>query len=105
MDAFNEKRRPKTLLEQHRERAERAAREKKKKDGGSKSKRKRGGEEGDGGDGTGWEYRPWDRETDLEAGRQSTAALDSEALMKKAGGDLKGRFGGGKSEGGERTFL
>ena len=105
VDAFNEKRRPKTLLEQHRERAERAAREKKKKDGGSKSKRKRGGEEGDGGDGTGWEYRPWNRETDLEAGRQSTAALDSEALMKKAGGDLKGRFGGGKSEMGERTFL
>jgi len=105
VDAFNEKRRPKTLLEQHRERAERAAREKKKKDGGSKSKRKRGGEEGDGGDGTGWEYRPWNRETDLEAGRQSTAALDSEALMKKAGGDLKGRFGGGKSEGGGRTFL
>ena len=68
VDAFNEKRRPKTLLEQHRERAERAAREKRKKDGGSKSKRKRGGEEGDGGDGTGWEYRPWNRETDLEAG-------------------------------------
>ena len=76
---------------------------KKKKDGGSKSKRKRGGEEGDGGDGTGWEYRPWNRETDLEAGRQSTAALDSEALMKKAGGDLKGRFGGGKSEGGGKN--
>ena len=109
VDAFNERQRPKTLLEQHRERAERAAREKKKKekDGGSKSKRKRGDGEGagEGGDGTGWEYRPWNRETDLEAGRQSTAALDSEALMKKAGGDLKGRFGGGKSEGGGRTFL
>ena len=56
------------------------------------------------GDGTGWTYKPWNRETDLEAGRASTKALSAGELLKKAGGDLKGRFGsgGGGTEGGGR---
>ena len=58
--------------------------------------------EGEEGDGTGWEYKPWNRDTDLEAGRTSTKALNPEDMMKKAGGDLKGRFG---SAGDSRSFL
>ena len=117
VDEFNEKRRPKSLLEQHRERAEkeskdarvRAKAEKKAKEkvAASGKKRKKGEGEGEGegeegGDGTGWEYRPWNRDTDLEAGRQSTKKLNPEEMMKKAGGDLKGRFGSG---GTARSFL
>ena len=66
-----------------------------------------GGGDGGGGaedDGTGWEYKPWNRETDLEAGRTSSA-LKPHDMLKNAGVDLKGRFGGAKSEGGARTFL
>ena len=61
-----------------------------------------GADEGEEGDGTGWEYKPWNRDTDLEAGRTSTKALNPEDMMKKAGGDLKGRFG---SAGDSRSFL
>ena len=103
VDDFNERRRPKTLLEQHQERQERAA---KSERGRAKRRKTKGaaGEEKDG-DGTGWEYRPWNRDTDLEAGR-TASALKPEDMLKKAGGDLKGRFGGGsKGEGGGRTFL
>ena len=97
MDAHNETRRGKSLLERHRERVERddAARKKKgekKRPGGGGEK---GGEEDDG---TGWAYKPWNRETDLEAGRASTKALDAGEMMKKAGGDLRGRFGAGKMQ-------
>ena len=110
VDEFNEKRRPKSLLEQHRERAEKESRdartrakaEKKARDKAAASgKKRKKGEEG--GDGTGWEYRPWNRDTDLEAGRQSTKKLNPEEMMKKAGGDLKGRFG--SSGGASRSFL
>ena len=38
----------------------------------------------------------------MEAGRQSTKKLNPEEMMKKAGGDLKGRFGSG---GTARSFL
>ena len=78
-----------------------AKRQKTKESGGG------GGGGGGGGeaeDGTGWEYKPWNRETDLEAGRASSAPKP-EDMLKKAGVDLKGRFGGAKSEGGARTFL
>ena len=97
VDAHNETRRGKSLLERHRERVERddAARKKKgekKRPGGGGEK---GGEEDDG---TGWAYKPWNRETDLEAGRASTKALDAGEMMKKAGGDLRGRFGAGKMQ-------
>ena len=115
VDEFNEKRRPKSLLEQHRERAEKEsrdartrakaekkAREKAAASGKKRKKGEEGGEGEDGGDGTGWEYRPWNRDTDLEAGRQSTKKLNPEEMMKKAGGDLKGRFGSG---GTARSFL
>ena len=92
MDAHNETRRGKSLLERHRERAERddAARKKKgekKRPGGGGEK---GGEEDDG---TGWAYKPWNRETDLEAGRVHKA-LDAGEMVKKAGGDLRGGWGG-----------
>jgi curved DNA-binding protein CbpA len=113
VDAFNEKRRPKTLLERHQEKqeaasaagrakakAERKAAKKRKAEGGGGGG---GGAGKDDGDGTGWEYKPWNRDVDLEAGRQS-AALKPEEMLKKAGGDLKGRFGGGAGGGG-RTFL
>jgi hypothetical protein len=117
VDDFNEKRRPKSLLEQHREkaekeskdararaRAEKKAKEKAKAEKSSKKRKKgdTGADEGEEGDGTGWEYKPWNRDTDLEAGRTSTKALNPEDMMKKAGGDLKGRFG---SAGDSRSFL
>jgi hypothetical protein len=94
--------RGKTLLEKHQEREARAAKAAKKK---KKEAKKKGdaAHAGDG-DGTGWTYKPWNRETDLEAGRASTKALSTGELLKKAGGDLKGRFGsgGGGTEGGGR---
>ena len=117
VDEFNEKRRPRSLLEQHREkaekeskdararaRAEKKAKEKAKAEKSSKKRKKgdTGADEGEEGDGTGWEYKPWNRDTDLEAGRTSTKALNPEDMMKKAGGDLKGRFG---SAGDSRSFL
>jgi len=112
VDDFNQKRRARTLLEQHqerqeketkagkaREKAERKAKRQKTKDAGDA-----GGAGGDAVDGTGWAYKPWNRETDLEAGRGSSA-ITPDDMLKKAGGDLKGRFGGNKSTGGGRNFL
>ena len=96
--------RGKTLLEKHQERearAAKAARDAKKKDKAAKKKGSAGAGDGDD-DGTGWSYRPWNRETDLEAGRASTKALSAGELLEKAGGDLKGRFGSGATEGGGR---
>jgi len=91
-----------TLLEKHQEREARAAKaaKAKKKEAKKKGDAARAGD----GDGTGWTYKPWNRETDLEAGRASTKALSAGELLKKAGGDLKGRFGsgGGGTEGGGR---
>jgi curved DNA-binding protein CbpA len=100
VDAHNETRRATSLLERHRERAERDASRRKK---GEKTTRRGGGGGGGGGggeedDGTGWAYKPWNRETDLEAGRASTKALDAGEMVKKAGGDLRGRFGAGKMQ-------
>ena len=103
--------RGKTLLEKHQEREARAAKAARdaaraaKKDAKEAKKAGKGsagaGDEGD--DGTGWSYRPWNRETDLEAGRvSSTKALSAGELLEKAGGDLKGRFGRGGTEGGGR---
>ena len=104
--------RGKTLLEKHQEREARAA--KAARDAAKAAKKeareaKKAGKEkgfsgaGDAGDdGTGWSYRPWNRETDLEAGRASTKALSAGELLEKAGGDLKGRFGSGGTEGGGR---
>ena len=104
--------RGKTLLEKHQERearAAKAAREAAKAAKKEASEAKKAGKEkgfsgaGDAGDdGTGWSYRPWNRETDLEAGRASTKALSAGELLEKAGGDLKGRFGSGGTEGGGR---
>ena len=101
------------MLEQHRERADKESREararakaekKAREKAAASKKRKKGEGEGEEeGDGTGWEYRPWNRDTDLEAGRQSTKKLNPEEMMKKAGGDLKGRFG--SSGGASRSFL
>ena len=67
-----------------------------------KEAKKKGSADAGDGDGTGWSYRPWNRETDLEAGRASTKALSAGELLEKAGGDLKGRFGSGATEGGGR---
>jgi curved DNA-binding protein CbpA len=103
--------RGKTLLEKHQEREARAAKAARdaaraaKKDAREAKKAGKGkGEAGAGDeldDGTGWSYRPWNRETDLEAGRvSSTKALSAGELLEKAGGDLKGRFGRGGTEGG-----
>jgi hypothetical protein len=71
--------RGKTLLEKHQEREARAAKAARdaaraaKKDAREAKKAGKGkGEAGAGDeldDGTGWSYRPWNRETDLEAGR------------------------------------
>jgi hypothetical protein len=99
--------RGKTLLEKHQEREARAAKAARdaaraaKKDA-REAKKAGAGEAGDADDdGTGWSYRPWNRETDLEAGRvSSTKALSAGELLEKAGGDLKGRFGRGGTEGG-----
>ena len=93
-----------TLLEKHQERSARAAKAAKKEAKKEAKKKGDAANAGDG-DGTGWTYKPWNRETDLEAGRASThKALSAEELLKKAGGDLKGRFGsgGGGTEGGGR---
>ena len=104
--------RGKTLLEKHQEREARAAKAARdaaraaKKDAREAKKAGKGkGEAGAGDaddDGTGWSYRPWNRETDLEAGRASTKALSAGDLLEKAGGDLKGRVGRGGTEGGGR---
>ena len=81
-----------TLLEKHQERSARAAKAAKKEAKKEAKKKGDAANAGDG-DGTGWTYKPWNRETDLEAGRASThKALSAEELLKKAGGDLKGRF-------------
>ena len=93
-----------TLLEKHQERSARAAKAAKKEAKKEAKKKGDAANAGDG-DGTGWTYKPWNRETDLEAGRASThKALSAEELLKKAGGDLKGGWGrgGGARVGGGR---
>ena len=60
----------------------RAKAEKKARDAKAASVRKKRKKGEEGGDGTGWEYRPWNRDTDLEAGRQSTKKLNPEEMMK-----------------------
>ena len=95
--------RGKTLLEKHQEHEARAAKAARvAARAAEKEAKKKGSADAGDGDGTGWSYRPWNRETDLEAGRASTKALSAGELQEKAGGDLKGRFGSGATEGGGR---
>ena len=110
VQAYTTATRGKTLLEEHQERAAREAKavrdkEKAKKAKARKDKKEKGASEKNADpddDGTGWNYKPWNRETDLEAGRIGTKALDPSEMLKKAGGDLKGRFGSSATEGGGR---
>lgn len=97
--------RGKSLVTQHQEgeikaaKAVRAEAKAKKAQAKENAKKKKGkGEEkkkDDDDDGTGWSYKPWNRETDLEAGRLGSHVLKPDEMLKKAGGDLSGRFDSG----------
>ena len=52
-----------------------------------------------------WEYRPFNRDTDLKLAKEG--AMKPDEALKRAGGGLGERFGGGKSAGGGagRSFL
>ncbi|BDA44900.1 probable DnaJ homolog subfamily C member 5 at C-terminar half [Coccomyxa sp. Obi] len=100
VDAYNQAHRPKTLMEQHKERLK----DEKKK----KKEKKRKAEDSDRGKSEGdkdtWDpkvhpWRPFDREKDLNIGPK---VVTKEELMKKAG-TLDSRFAGTPS--GQRSFL
>ena len=58
-----------------------------------KKQRKKKARKDDDDDGTGWTYRPFDREKDLRISK--VGEMDPREAMKRAGGGLSTRFGGG----------
>jgi curved DNA-binding protein CbpA len=58
-----------------------------------KKQRKKKARKDDDDDGTGWTYRPFDREKDLRISK--VGEMDPREAMKRAGGGLSKRFGGG----------
>ena len=58
-----------------------------------KKQRKKKARKDDDDDGTGWTYRPFDRERDLRISK--VGEMDPREAMKRAGGGLSTRFGGG----------
>ena len=111
--------RTKSLLEQHRENLGNSKKKKKKeerssssseesddddrKSGRKKQKKKKARKDEDkkkdrkvddeDDDGTGWTYRPFDRERDLKISK--VGSMDPREAMKRAGGGLSSRFDGG----------
>jgi len=93
VDEFNATRRAKSLLEIHQEKQRESSRREKKEKKEKKDKR------GDGStDGTNWEYRPFDRDTDLKL--KKPGELSTKEALKRAGGGLGDRFGKGGGAGG-----
>jgi curved DNA-binding protein CbpA len=120
IDEYNEGAgRTKSLLEQHRENLGNSKKKKKKgerssssseesddddrKSGRKKQKKKKARKDEDkkkdrkdddeDDDGTGWTYRPFDRERDLKISK--VGSMDPREAMKRAGGGLSSRFDGG----------
>ena len=58
-----------------------------------KKQRKKKARKDEDDDGTGWTYRPFDREKDLRISK--VGEMDPREAMKRAGGGLSTRFGGG----------
>ena len=96
VDEFNATRRAKSLMEVHQEKQRESSRKEKKE---KKEKKERKDKSGDGpGDGTNWEYRPFDRDTDLKL--KKPGEMSTEEALKRAGGGLGDRFGKGGGSGG-----
>ena len=67
--------------------------QKKKKARKDEEKKKDRKDDGKDDDGTGWTYRPFDRERDLKIAK--VGSMDPREAMKRAGGGLSSRFDGG----------
>ena len=87
MEKYNASRRAKSLVEVHQEK-QRDAQKKERKEKKEK-KDKKDKKEGPN-DGTNWEYRPFDRDTDLNI--RKPGELKPEEMLKRAGGGLGDRF-------------
>ena len=87
VEEYNASRRAKSLVEVHQEK-QRDAQKKERKEKKEK-KDKKDKKEGPN-DGTNWEYRPFDRDTDLNI--RKPGELKPEEMLKRAGGGLGDRF-------------
>jgi len=101
VDEFNSTRRAKSLMEIHAERQQSNTKKEKKE---KKDKKEKKSDTAQGKSST-WEYRPFNRDTDLKLAKEG--AMKPDEALKRAGGGLGERFGGGKSTGGgaRRSFL
>ena len=89
VEEFNATRRSKSLVEIHQER-QRESTKREKKDKKDKKEKDRDKKRDDPNDGTNWEYRPFDRDTDLKL--KKPGQLKPEEMLKRAGGGLGDRF-------------
>ncbi|CEF96785.1 Protein of unknown function DUF3752 [Ostreococcus tauri] len=87
VDEYNATCRTKSLVEIHQERQREDSKEKKAK---KEKKEKKDKNDKGPGDGTNWEYRPFDRDTDLKL--KKPGQLKPEEMLKRAGGGLGDRF-------------
>lgn len=87
VEEYNASRRAKSLVEVHQEK-QRDAQKKERKE--KKEKKDKKDKKESPNDGTNWEYRPFDRDTDLNI--RKPGELKPEEMLKRAGGGLGDRF-------------